>query len=130
MHIFPNTFQVNEISYKTSKYASGILVQNAQNSASFQTYPLDTNLCDPMYLISHKEVSLVVASKFSNQRVSELKNAGHGGFQLELWVNETGTIKYILFHIGKNTMLTPIEIYNVEKALVNYQLPTWKIIEI
>ncbi len=130
MHIFPNTFQINEITYKTkSSSGNGVRIENVQNTYSFQTYPLDTNACDPMYLISHKEVSLVVASKFSNQRVLQLKSGGHGGFGLELWINESGIIKYVIFHIGKNTMLTPLEIYNMEKALVNYQLPTWKITE-
>lgn len=128
MHIAPNTFQVNEITYKNeNSYKNGILVENIQNPIVLPHYPIDTLGCDPRYLISYKEVSLVVASQFTDTRVSELRSLNQGGFELDLCVNQTGVIKYIAFKIGKNGMLTPLEIYKIEKALVNYQLPTWNI---
>lgn len=131
--------QVNEIMYKC-KWGSGngLYIQNQQNNITDeQMYRGQTtnqsaieeeyNPCGSgIYSLTtegRKIIFNIAQSKFSESRITEIYNSDEVGFIINYYTDLSGKIKAVYFMLKGATAIKPQEIYAIEKALINIQIP-------
>lgn len=131
--------QVNEITYKCKWFMDELYIQNQQNNITdAQMYrgitnnPTSIGEDEPDYCISgiyfiqhgaYIKINDIVQSKFTDTRALEIRNQNEGSFTITYYIDLGGKIKAVYFSLKGATNITPQEIYTIEKALIDLEVP-------
>lgn len=129
------SFNINGATYKVSyrdgnnyEESTAFIIKNQSNvlHGIADQYSINTEDCFYEYLFGGAGILFIktkIQSQFTPVRVAELKSNSETGFVLSFFLDKNGVLKEMYFSIGKNTKLTPQEIYNMEMSLKNVQIP-------